>query len=94
MDKTKDKLNFNKIGKKIKKVNDGIIINKVELDNSIIFWVFFVSKYSQIKAKNVVKGIETTNPARRDERFATSATNTTTVAVIKTLIIKYNIKKY
>ena len=80
----------NKVGKKIKKVNDGIIINKVELDNSIIFCVFFVSQYSQIKAKNVVKGIETNNPAKSDERFATSATSTTTVAVIKILIIKYN----
>ena len=44
-----------------------------------------------MKAKKVVKGMETINPAKSDERFATSATATTTKAVIKVLIIKYNI---
>ena len=62
---------------------------KVELDKSIIFWIFFVSQYNQIKAKKVVKGIETINPAKSDERFAISETITTTIAVIKVLIIKY-----
>ena len=39
MDTIKDKLNFNKMGKKIKKVKDGITISKVELDKLIIFCV-------------------------------------------------------
>ena len=34
---------------------------------------------------------ETINPAKSDERFAISATTTTTMAVIKVLITKYNI---
>ena len=89
MDTIKDKLNFNKIGKKIKKVNDGITISKVELDKSIIFFVSRVSEYNQIKAKKVVRGIETIKPAKRDERLAISATITTTIAVISILIRKY-----
>ena len=91
MDTIKDKLNFNKMGKKIKKVKDGITISKVELDKLIIFCVSRVSQYNQIKAKKVVRGIETIKPAKRDERFAISATKTTTAAVIQILIIKYNI---
>ena len=90
MDKTKDKLNFNKVGKKIKKVNDGITINKVELDNSIIFCVSFVSQYNQIRAKNVVRGMEIINPAKREDRLAISATTTTTIAVINILSKKYS----
>ena len=76
------------MGKKIKKDKDGIIIIKVALDKLIIFWIFLVSQYSQIKAKKVVRGIETINPAKRVERFAISATVTTTMAVTKILIIK------
>ena len=91
MDKTKDKFSFNKIGKKIKKNKDGMTINKVALDKSIIFWVSFVSQYNQINARKVVRGIETINPAKIDERFATSATKTTTIAVIRVLTAKYNI---
>ena len=44
MDITKDKLNFNNKGRKIKKVREGITINKVEFDKSIIFCVSFVSQ--------------------------------------------------
>ncbi len=79
------------MGKKIKNERDGITINNVELERSIIFWLSFVSQYNQIKAKKEVKGIETTNPAKREDFFAISATVTTTTAVIKVLINKYNI---
>ena len=78
----------------MKKDKEGITINKVALDKSIIFWLFFVSQYSQIKAKNVVRGTETIKPAKKDERFAISATKTTTIAVIHVLRIKYNIILY
>ena len=37
MEKTKEMLSFNSIGRKIKKLKEGITINKVELDKSIIF---------------------------------------------------------
>ena len=40
----KDKLNFNNKGRKTKKVREGITINKVEWDKSIIFCVSFVSQ--------------------------------------------------
>ena len=86
--------NFNKVGRKIKNEHDGIIISNVDSDKLIIFCIFFVSKYNQIKAKKVVKGIETINPAKRDDRFAISATVTTTIAVIKVLIIKYNMSLF
>mgnify|MGYP006189216891 FL=1 len=33
------------------------------------------------------------NPAKRDERFATSATVTTTIVVTKVLTIKYNMSE-
>lgn len=77
------------MGRNIKKDKEGIIINKVELDKSIIFLLSFVSQYNQIKAKKLVIGIETINPAKKDERFAISATKTTMIAVTKILITKY-----
>ena len=73
----------------MKKVNEGMIIIKVALDKSIIFLISLVSQYSHINARNVVRGIETINPAKRDERFAISATKTTTMAVIKILMRRY-----
>lgn len=44
MEKIKEKLNFNNEGRKIKKVKEGIIINKVEFDKAIIFCVSLVSQ--------------------------------------------------
>ena len=88
MDKIKEKLNFNNKGRKIKKVKEGMIINKVEFDKAIIFCVSLVSQYSQINAKKVVKGIETIKPAKRDERLAIKATTTTTIAVMNVFVKK------
>ena len=93
IEKTNEWLNFNRIGKKIKKDKEGIIINNVALDKSIIFWIFLVSQYNQMNARKVVNGIDTIKPAKSEERFAISATTTTTRAVIKIFIIKYSITK-
>ena len=57
-------------------------INKTEFDNSTIFSRFFVSQYNHINAKKVVKGIEASNAANKDERLAISETATTAIAVI------------
>ena len=57
-------------------------INKTEFDNSTIFSRFFVFQYNHINAKKVVKGIEASNAANKDERLAISETATTTIAVI------------
>ena len=48
----------------------------------------------RIKAKKEVRGMETINPAKREDLFAISATKTTIAAVIKVLIIRYNIILY
>tara|TARA_B100000686_G_C16332154_1_gene733668 strand:- start:390 stop:656 length:267 start_codon:yes stop_codon:yes gene_type:complete len=88
MENANDKLIFNNSGKKIKKLKEGITINRVELDKSIIFCVLLVSQYNQIKAKKVVKGIETINPASKDDRLAISETITITKAVIIVLMNK------
>ena len=91
IDKINEIFNLIKNGRKIKNVSEGIIINNVELDKSTIFCISFVSQYTQSKAKKVVKGIDTINPAKSEDLLATSATVTTTIAVIKVLIRKYNI---
>ena len=67
-----------------------MIINKVELDKFITLCLSFVSQYSQINAKKVVRGIDIIIPAKKHDRFAISATKTTTTAVTKILVIKYN----
>ena len=50
--------------------------------------MLLVSQYNQIKAKKVVKGIETINPASKDDRLAISETITITKAVIIVLMNK------
>tara|TARA_Y100000590_G_scaffold177994_1_gene203192 strand:+ start:2151 stop:2399 length:249 start_codon:yes stop_codon:yes gene_type:complete len=79
---------FKKKGKKIKKLNDGIIISKVEFVKSITLLIFFVSQYNQINAKKVVKGMETINPPNSEERLDISETTTTIIAVNNVFIIK------
>ena len=48
------------------------------MDSSIIFFEFLVSQYNQIRAKKVVKGIETIHPASKDDLLALSETTTIT----------------
>ena len=57
-------------------------IIKVEWVKAITFSWLFVSQYNHINAKKVVKGIEASNAANKDERLAISETATTTIAVI------------
>ena len=64
------KFNFSAIGRTIKKVNEGIIINIILFDNSITFWGSLVSQYSQMKASKEVSGIEANIPAKKEERLA------------------------
>ena len=89
----KERLFFNKIGKNIKKLNEGMIIIKVELVKAMTFSRLFVSQYNHINAKKVVKGIDIIIPAKNDERLAISEAATTIIAVITVFIIKYIIGK-
>jgi len=49
---------FNKIGKRIKKTNDGITNQKIPCDNSAILAVSFVSIYIHTKASNDTNGTD------------------------------------
>ncbi len=82
---------FNNIGKKIKKVKDGTIINNVLFVNSETCFMSFVSKYNHINVKTVINGIETIKPANKDDFFAISDAATIIIAVIKIFIKVKNI---
>ena len=82
--------NFNKKGKIIKNVIEGIIIKIILYDKSIIFCDSLVSQYIQIKARKEVSGREAINPANIFERFAISPIKTTTTEVMIILTIRYS----
>ena len=76
-----------KIGKKIKNVNEGKIINKVLFVKFLTCCISCVSQYNHIKAKTVTVGIDIINPANKDFSLAISDATIIIIAVIKTLII-------
>ena len=79
IDNAKETLNFKANGKIIKKAKEGITINIISKDKLIIFWVFFVSQYFHIKARNDVRGIDAKIPAKIVECLAISVIHTTTI---------------
>ena len=90
-DKIKLCLNFNNIGRIIKKTNEGSDIIIVLYDKSITFCVSLVSQYSQTKAKSDVSGSETIIAAAQVYLFAISDTVTMIIALIRVFKSKYMI---
>lgn len=78
---------FNSSGKAIKKASDGITIQKMEADNSLIFVLSPVSTCSQIKASIEVSGKEASIAPKVENRFPASEIATTSKAVIITFMI-------
>ena len=70
------------IGKQIKKVNEGGIINNILLERFLIFSKSLVSKYIQMIASKEVNGIEAISPAMIVDLLDISETTTTISAVI------------
>ena len=70
------------IGKQIKKVNEGGIINNILLERFLIFSRSLVSKYIQMIASKEVNGIEAISPAMIVDLLDISETTTTMSAVI------------
>jgi hypothetical protein len=64
----------------------------VASDKFIILFLSCVSQYNQIIARKVVKGIETINPASREDLLAISPTKTTISDVMQILMKKYIIE--
>jgi len=65
---------FSKIGKTTKNNNDGRTAQNIFIDKSIIFWIFLVSLYSQIRAKIDTNGKDAVIAAIAVKRFASSET--------------------
>ena len=70
------------IGKQIKKVNEGGIINNILLERFLIFSKSLVSKYIQMIASKEVNGIEAISPAMIVDLLDISEMMTTMSAVI------------
>jgi len=78
---------FNNRGSAIKKANDGITIQKMENDSSLILVLSPVSTCSQMKASREVRGKEAKTAPKAENRLPASEIATTRNAVIITLII-------
>jgi len=77
---------FKSSDKATKKASDGITIQKMEADNSLIFVLSPVSTCSQIKASIDVSGRDAKIAPKVENRFPASEIATTSKAVIITLI--------
>ncbi len=77
---------LSKIGKTIKKSNDGITIQNIPVDKLAILLISLVSIYNQINAKNETKGIDANILANKVLRLEISEISTIITDDVRTLI--------